>query len=74
MNGVDFTSTTITSVNCGPLTTITGTGIDGAEEVTFTAEAVDGGESSSNDRFRIELSSGYERSGNLLRGNIRVRN
>jgi hypothetical protein len=73
-DGVDFRSTVITSVECPDAThaTIKGNGFDGDHAVTFTVNVFDGGEKSSADTFAISLSSGYNRGGTLIRGNVQV--
>jgi hypothetical protein len=70
--GVDFRSSTFTTVTCtGSTATMTGTGYEGDDRVTFTAKAVDG----SPDTFSLTLGSpsGYSRSGPLTKGSLTVR-
>src|SRR5688572_10400580 len=72
--GVDFRSSTLSSVNCsGSSATITGSGYNGNDPTTFTVEITDAGEPGTSDTFSIELDNGYSRSGTLIRGNLQVR-
>jgi hypothetical protein len=73
---IDFRSIAISDLDC-PASNhalVQGSGFDGDDPVTFTADVVDGGEKSSNDTFSLNLSNGKSRSGNLVRGNVQVRN
>ena len=75
-DGHDYNSTEIISLECTSLTTATirSSGFDGNTQVNNVVVNVsDGGESSVNDTFSISgLSSGYNRSGTLTKGNIQV--
>jgi hypothetical protein len=73
--GVRFRSTKITSVvfdDSNKSVTIKGSGLNAGATVDFTVVAVDNGEPGTNDQFSINLSSGYSKSGRLLRGNIQI--
>jgi hypothetical protein len=74
-SGMDFNSIAISSVRCPAANRIVveGSGFDGNNPVTFTAEAVDGGENSSSDSFSISLSNNKSRTGSLVKGNIQVK-
>jgi hypothetical protein len=67
--GVDFRSTSITSVTClAGTATVRGAGFEGDDQVLFKADLLDG----TTDRFSIALSNGYSRSGDLTRGKVQV--
>ena len=70
----DFKTLTITSATCSDAShaTITGAGRNNGNNVTYTVDVVDGGESSVNDFFNLTMSSGGARAGNLSKGNIQV--
>lgn len=64
-----ITSLTITGNRAtfsGPCT------VNKASGFTFTVDVIDNGEPGSNDFFRITLSNGYEASGTLAGGNIKI--
>jgi hypothetical protein len=70
-----FRSTRLTGVTCDTSAhrgEITGTGTNNGENVTFTVEVVDNGESGSTDVFQIDISNGDGGGGTLTRGNIQV--
>jgi hypothetical protein len=70
----DFRTLTITSATCSDAShaRITGAGRNNGNDVTYTVDVVDGGESSSNDFFNLTMSPGGARAGNLSRGNIQI--
>lgn len=73
--GVNFRSTKITSVTFDDATrsvTIEGNGVNAGEMVDFMVIATDNGDPGTNDEFSISLSSGYSKSGTLIRGNIQI--
>jgi hypothetical protein len=70
----DFRTLTITSANCSDPAhaTITGSGRNNGDNVGYTVDVVDGGESSANDIFTLTMSSGGARGGRLSKGNIQI--
>jgi hypothetical protein len=73
--GVDFKSTSITSVSCSNgAATIQGSGLNNKAGVTYTIKVVDNGEPGSNDTYSISLSDGYSNGpATLTKGNIQVK-
>jgi hypothetical protein len=75
--GVDFKSTSVTSVTCtaNGAATIQGAGLDNKTSVTYTIKVVDNGEPGSKDTYGITLSDGYANGpATLTKGNIQVKN
>ncbi len=72
---LDFGSLALTSITCpaSNRAIVQGSGFDGSDGVTFTADVTDGGEKSSSDKFSLTLSNGKTRSGSLTQGNIQVK-
>lgn len=70
----DFKTLTITSATCSDAShaTITGAGRNNGNNVSYTVDVVDGGESSSNDFFNLTMNPGGARAGTLSKGNIQV--
>jgi hypothetical protein len=72
---VKVQSETVTSLAVsGKTATIKGTcTVNKVSGFTFTVDVTDNGESGSSDQFRIRLSNGYDASGPLGGGNIKVK-
>ena len=51
---------------------VEGTGKNGNDTVGFTLEVVDGGESSVNDTFSLQMEPGGSRNGTVTKGNIQI--
>jgi len=70
----DFKSLTITSATCSDAShaTIAGAGRNNGNDVTYTVDVVDGGESSVNDFFNLTMNPGGARAGNLSKGNVQI--
>jgi hypothetical protein len=69
----DFNAKKIASVSCsGRSATVSGTGTNNGEPVTFEIRVVDNGDSGSADTYRLDLSSGGTRQGTLTKGNVKV--
>ena len=69
----DFHSTGLASLTCsGSSATVTGTGVNNSDNVGFTLDLVDNGESGTTDTFSLTMSSGGTRSGTLKRGDVQV--
>jgi hypothetical protein len=73
-SNTDFRATSITSAACSDASHghVTGAGKNNGDDVTYTVDVVDGGESSSNDVFTLTMSPGGTRSGTLQKGNVQV--
>jgi hypothetical protein len=69
----DFNAKKIASVSCsGRSATVTGSGTNNGEPVTFEIRVVDNGEPGSADTYRLDLSSGGTPQGTLTKGNVKV--
>jgi hypothetical protein len=70
---IHLDSTSIATVRCnGTSGTITGTGKNNGDSVSFTIDVVDNGELGTADTYRLVLSSGAIRTGSLSKGNVEV--
>lgn len=70
----DFKTLTITSATCSDAAhaKIKGAGRNNGDDVSYTVDVVDGGESSINDIFTLTMNPGGSRGGTLSKGNIQI--